>query len=181
MRRYRRGQGPWVSAFKDRRPLIHPGAFVDPSARVIGSVTIEDGASVWPMAVLRADSNEIRIGARAAILDLALVEAPEGHGVTVEEEAIISHGAIVHGALIQCGAIVGIGAIVLDGAVISPGAIVGAGALVPPGSRIPAESLVMGVPGKVIRLTTEEERQRTLKQVEELYNKSRLYMETSGR
>jgi carbonic anhydrase/acetyltransferase-like protein (isoleucine patch superfamily) len=148
---------------------------VDISARIIGDVVVEAGASIWPMAVLRADSDRIRVSRRAAVLDLALLEAPEGHPVVLEEEALVSHGAIVHGARIQSRAIVGIGAIVLDGAVVGRGSIVGAGAVVPPDTRIPPNSMALGVPCRVIRETSPEERERILGQIEELYLKSRRY------
>ena len=170
----RRGRAnPGITSFGTWVPTIHPGAFVDLSARIIGDVIVEAEASIWPMAVLRADSAQIRIGRRAAVLDLVLLEAPEGNPVVLEDEAIVSHGAIVHGARIESRALVGIGAIVLDGAVVSSGSIVGAGALVPPGAKIPPNSLVLGIPGRVIRETTPEERQRTLDQIEEIYLKSR--------
>ena len=165
----------YISAYRDKVPRVDADAFVDISARIIGDVTIEAEASVWPMAVLRADSAKIIIRRSAAVLDLALVEAPEGYPTTVNEESIISHGAMVHGATIQNRVLVGIGAIILDGAVISSGCIIGAGSLVSPRSHIPPNSMVLGIPGKVVRNTTEEERENILAQVEELYAKSRHY------
>lgn len=159
-----------------KKPEIHPQAFVDVSARVIGEVRLGQGSSVWPMAVLRADSGEITVEPRAAVLDLTLLEAPEGHPVVIEAEALVSHGAMVHGAHVHARALVGIGAIVLDGAEIGSGSIIGAGALVTPGARIPPNSLVLGSPGRVIRETTPQERQNIIEQVEELYRKSRGYM-----
>jgi carbonic anhydrase/acetyltransferase-like protein (isoleucine patch superfamily) len=162
---------PRITAYRDKTPVIHPKAHVDVSVRIIGDVKIGEGVSVWPMAVLRADSAEIRIEGHAAILDLVLLEAPEAHPIVVEEGAIVSHGAIVHGAKIQTGALVGIGAIVLDGALVSSGAIVGAGSLITPGTQVPANSLVLGVPGKVVRKTTLQERQSILNQLEEIHEK----------
>lgn len=164
-----------ITPFRDKYPDIHPDAFVDLSARVIGGVTIEEGANIWPMAVLRADSADIHIGRNAAILDLALIEAPAGHPVTIEEGAIISHRAVIHGARIQGNVLVGIGAIILDGAIIFSGSIIGAGCVVPPGAKISPNSLVMGMPGKVIRKTTGKERALILEQIHELYTKSLLY------
>jgi carbonic anhydrase/acetyltransferase-like protein (isoleucine patch superfamily) len=164
-----------ITPFRNKTPGIHPDAFVDRSARIIGDVTMEEGVSVWPMVVLRADSAAIHIGRNAAVLDLSLVEAPTGHPVTIAEEALISHRAVVHGAQVLGRVLVGIGAIILDGAVISSGSIIGAGSVVPPGTRIPPNSLVMGMPGKVVRETTEEERALILAQIKELYTKSRLY------
>jgi carbonic anhydrase/acetyltransferase-like protein (isoleucine patch superfamily) len=98
----------------------------------------------------------------------------------IGEEALISHRVVIHGAQVQKRALVGIGAIVLDGAVISSGSIIGAGAVIAPGTTIPANSLVMGTPGKVVRETTEEERAHILKQVQELYTKSRQYRLKEG-
>jgi carbonic anhydrase/acetyltransferase-like protein (isoleucine patch superfamily) len=133
--------------------------------------------SIWPMAVLRADAAHVIVGCRAAVLDLALLESPEGRPVRVEEKALVSHGAIVHGAVIESKALVGIGAIVLDGAVVGTGSIIGAGSLVTPRAQVPPNSLVLGVPGKVIRETTPQERQTIMDQLEELYQKSRQLMD----
>jgi carbonic anhydrase/acetyltransferase-like protein (isoleucine patch superfamily) len=169
-------RNPWISAYREKEPRIHPEAFVDVSARIIGEVRVEEGASLWPMAVLRADSAPIRIGRRAAVLDLSLLEAPEGHPVWVGEEALISHGAVIHGAQVESRALVGIGAIVLEGALISTGSLIGAGSLVTAGTHIPPDSLVLGIPGKVIRKTTPQEKQSLLDQIEELHRKSRFLM-----
>jgi len=169
-------RNPWISAYGDKEPQIHPEAFVDVSARIIGEVQVEEGASLWPMAVLRADSAPIRIGRRAAILDLSLLEAPEGHPVWVGEEALVSHGAVIHGARVESRALVGIGAIVLEGALISTGSLIGAGSLVTAGTHIPPDSLVLGIPGKVVRKTTPQEKQSLLDQIEDLHRKSRSLM-----
>jgi len=167
---------PLITAYDGHRPVIHAQAFVDVSARLIGRVHISPGASVWPMAVLRADDDEIRVQDRAAVLDLALLEAPEGLPVIIEEEALVSHGAMIHGAVVRARALVGIGAIVLDGAEIGAGAIIASGSLVTPRTKIPDHALVMGSPGKVIRETRPEERQAARAQITELYDKSRRYM-----
>lgn len=164
-----------ITPFCDKVPAIHPDAYIDRSARIIGDVIIEEGVSVWPLVVLRADSAPIYIKTSAAILDLSLVEAPTGYSVMIGEEALISHRAVIHGAHVQKRALVGIGAIVLDGAIISSGSIVGAGSVVKPGTRIPPNSLVMGMPGKIVRETTEAERALILEQIRELYSKSRRY------
>ncbi len=164
-----------ITAYEGKNPRIHGSAFVDVSARVIGDVVIEEGASVWPMAVLRADSAAILIGKYSSVLDLSLIEAPEGHPVLIEEEALVSHGAIVHGARVCSNALVGMGAIVLEGAVVSKGSIVGAGSLVVAGTLIPPYSLVMGIPGKIVRQTTPEEQEGIARQVGDLSRKAQLY------
>jgi carbonic anhydrase/acetyltransferase-like protein (isoleucine patch superfamily) len=107
---------PNLIPFRGKFPSVEKGVFVDPSSRIMGDVTLRSGVSVWPLAVLRADTEAIVIEENAAILDKALVEAPMGHGVLIEGDVIISHGAILHGCIIRRGALVGIGAIVLDGA-----------------------------------------------------------------
>ena len=161
-----------ISAFQGKEPRIAATARIDISARIIGDVILDEEVSVWPMAVLRADSGSIRLEPGSAVLDLALVEAPSGFDVTVGREAVVSHKAVIHGASIQPQALVGIGAIVLDGAVVSTGSIIGAGCVVPPGMVVPPGSLVLGLPGKVVRSTTPRERATIVEQAAELREKS---------
>ena len=166
----------FITSFCGKVPRIDPGAFVDFTARIIGDVTIQSGASIWPMAVLRADSSSIFIGEYSSVLDLALLEAPRGYPVTIEEASLVSHGAIIHGASIGRNVLVGMGAIVLEGVTISSGSIVGAGCLVPAGTLVPANSFMLGTPGRIIRGTTEKERQATKMQAQGLFQKSRTYL-----
>ena len=93
----------FISSFDAHRPRIADSAFVDISARIIGRVLIEENASVWPGAVLRADDEEIRIGKGSAVLDLCLLEAPHGHPIVVAPGALISHQACLHGAKVEAG------------------------------------------------------------------------------
>jgi len=129
----------YITGYEGKNPRIHCSVFIDISARVIGDVVIEEGSSIWPMAVLRADSADIYIGRRSAVLDHSLIESPEGHPVRIEEEVLVSHGAIVHGAHIYSNTLIGLGAIVLEGAIVSSGSIVGAGSLVVAGAHIPPQ------------------------------------------
>lgn len=168
-------QSPYISPFAGHHPCIHPDAFVDISARLIGRVVVEAGATVWPGAVLRADDEEIRVGAGSAVLDLCLLEAPAGRPVVVEPGALVSHTACLHGAVVCADALVGIGAIVLDGAVVGRGALVGAGALVAPGMQVPAGMLVLGQPAKVVRALTPSERENVRRHLAELRAKSEIY------
>ncbi len=165
-----------ITSFAGHAPDIASDAFVDRSVRVIGRVAIGAGASVWPGCVLRADDDSIELAAGAAVLDLALVEAPAGHPVHIGTGALISHKACVHGATIEPGALVGIGAIVLDGAVVGAEALVGAGALVPPGMVVPPGVLVLGQPARVKRDLTDTERQRARDQVAVVAAKARQYL-----
>jgi carbonic anhydrase/acetyltransferase-like protein (isoleucine patch superfamily) len=166
--------------FKGKSPRLEEGIFIDPSSRIIGDVILKSGASVWPLAVLRADSEAIVIGTNSAILDKALVEAPMGHRVIIEEDVIISHGAILHGATVRKGALVGIGAIVLDGAEVGRDCIIASGSVVPPGTRIPEGSLAMGIPAKVVRPLSEKEMTAKREQLAELKEKSAEYRKILG-
>lgn len=170
------GSNKYITGYEGRNPRIHHSIFIDISARIIGDVVIEEGASIWPMAVLRADSADIHIGRRTAVLDHSLIESPEGHPVRIEEEALVSHGVVVHGAHVYSNALIGIGAVILEGAIVSSGSIVGAGSLVVAGTYIPPNSLVMGAPGKIVRQTTPEEREGIVRQVEGLSRKARNYL-----
>jgi len=172
--RCRMERSAFITPFDGHFPKIAQSAYVDISARLIGRVSISDEASIWPGAVLRADEEEILIGAGSAVLDLSLLEAPKGHRIVVEG-ALISHHVCLHGAEVKAGALVGIGAIVLDGAVVEEGAIVGAGALVPAGARVPAGMLVLGQPAKPAREVKAEEKKNIYAQLADLQNKARMY------
>ena len=165
---------PFITPFGDHHPNIHPQAFVDRSARIIGQVDIQAGVSIWPGAVLRADEEAITIGQGSAVLDLALIEAPAGHPVVVEPGALVSHQACLHGAVVKSGALVGIGAIVLDGAIVGEGALVGAGALIPPGMEVPPHMLMLGQPAKPIRELKPAERENVKTQLADLAAKAKL-------
>ena len=167
----------FITPFNGQPPQIHASAFVDRSARVIGKVTLGENVSVWPGAVLRADDEEIVVGAGSAVLDLCLLESPHDHPVIIEPGALISHQVCLHGATVKSGALVGIGAIVLDGAVVGQGALVGAGALVPPGMQVPPGMLMLGAPAKPIRELKPAEIENIQAQLKELEEKSRIYLE----
>lgn len=165
-----------ISPFAGHHPQIDPTAFVDPSARIMGRVTLAPGATVWPGAVLRADEERIEVGQGSAVLDLALLEAPQGKPVIVEPGALVSHQVCLHGAIVQSGALVGIGAIVLDGAVVGAGSLVGAGAVVTPRMQIPPGVLVLGQPAQVVRELKPSEKAAVADQLADLAAKAKVYM-----
>lgn len=143
-----------------RKPHVDPDAWVDPAAQVIGDVTIEAGASVWPGAVLRGDQdNYVRLGRNSNVQDGAVLHPTPEYPCIVGDGVTIGHRAVVHACRIENDARIGIGAIVLNGAIVEAGAQVGAGALVPPGMVVPAGWLVMGVPAKPVREMSPEERE----------------------
>lgn len=142
-----------------REPRIDSGAFVAPTASVIGDVTLHADASVWYGAVLRGDVERITVGASANVQDNVTLHADPGFPVSVGERVSIGHNAVVHGATVGDDCLIGMGATVLNGAVIGAGSLVAAQALVPQGMTVPPGSLVAGVPAKVRRELTDEERQ----------------------
>lgn len=156
-----------IRSFENRRPRIHPRAFVHDSAEVIGRVVLGAGASVWPMTVLRGDVGAIMVGAGTNIQDLSMVHCAHGRPTRIGCGVTIGHSAVIHGSLIADGCLIGIGATVLECS-IGRECLVGAGALVPKGVRIPARSLVLGLPAKVVRPLTAAEL-RSLKQTAAVY------------
>ena len=136
---------------------IDKTVFIAEGARVIGDVQIARGTSVWYNAVIRADSNPVRIGERSNVQDNAVIHTNHNFGVEIGDNVTIGHGAIIHGCTIKNNVMIGMGAIILDGAVIEENSIIGAGALVAQGKVIPAGSLAFGNPHKLIRSLTEDE------------------------
>lgn len=150
-----------IRAYQGKTPRIAASAYIDPSAQVIGDVEIGERSSVWPNAVIRGDVNFIRIGEETNIQDNCVVHVDSGHFPTIVGNRVtVGHGVILHGCTVEDDCVIGIGAIVLNGAKVGRGSIVAAGALVPEGMEIPPNSVVMGVPAKVRREVTEEERKR---------------------
>ncbi|MGW7383560.1 gamma carbonic anhydrase family protein [Streptomyces sp. NPDC054794] len=140
-------------------PRIDETAFVAPTASVIGNVTLEAGASLWYGAVARGDCERISVAAGANIQDNVTLHADPGFPVTIGERVSVGHNAVVHGATVEDDCLIGMGATVLNGAVIGAGSLVAAQALVPQGMVVPPGSLVAGVPAKVRRELTAEERE----------------------
>jgi carbonic anhydrase/acetyltransferase-like protein (isoleucine patch superfamily) len=136
-------------------PDLSKAAFIAPNAIVLGEVTIGTGASIWYGAVVRADVERIIIGDRSNVQDGAILHGDPGKVTVLEADVTIGHRAVIHGAYIESGCLIGIGATILDGVVIGSGSIVGAGAVVT--KSVPPRSLVVGIPGKVIRQLSESE------------------------
>ena len=136
-------------SFEGKSPRIHPTAFIAPTATIIGDVTVEENASVWYNAVLRADFGPIVVGRGANVQDCAVVHVTPVNRVDIGAGATIGHTCVVHGATLGAEALVGNGATVLDGARVGAGAMIAAGALVTPGTKIPDGMLALGAPAKV--------------------------------
>lgn len=151
-----------VLAVAGREPDIDPSAFVASGARVIGAVTLGEGASVWYNAVLRGDSDSITVGAGSNLQDNVSVHVDASHPVVIGRDVSVGHNAVVHGCAIGDGSLIGMGSVVLSGAVIGEGCLVAAGAVVLEGTVVPPGSLVAGVPAKVRRALTDDEREGIL-------------------
>ena len=139
---------------------IHPTAFIHPAAFVCGDVTLGPRASVWPGAVIRADSAPITIGESSNVQDGVVIHVDPGLPCTIGARVAIGHRAIVHGATVEDDCLVAMGAIVLNRVVVGRGSLVGAGAVCSEGMVIPPNSLVLGVPGRIVRSVDETLRAR---------------------
>jgi carbonic anhydrase/acetyltransferase-like protein (isoleucine patch superfamily) len=147
-----------IYTLQDRRLQCHgSGHYIAPTASVIGSVVMEHESSIWFNAVLRGDNEPIVIGARSNIQDGSVLHTDEGVPLTIGSGVTVGHMVMLHGCTVGAGALIGIKAVVLNHAVIGAECLIGAGALVPEGKVIPARSLVIGVPGKVVRSLTDAE------------------------
>lgn len=138
-------------------PVDSGAAFVAENATLAGSVRLEEDSSVWYGAVLRADTGRIVVGAGSNVQDNAVLHTGPGLDVVLGRGVSVGHGAIVHGCMVGDGCMIGMNATVLNGAVIGPGCLIAAGALIPERAQIPAGSLVMGVPGRVVRPVSPEQ------------------------
>ncbi|MGA4799752.1 gamma carbonic anhydrase family protein [Streptomyces lavendulocolor] len=148
-----------ITAVGGKEPDVHPEAFAAPTSVVVGEVTMAAGSSVWYHAVLRADCGPIVLGAGSNVQDHCTVHVDPGFPVTVGERVSVGHNAVLHGCTVEDDVLVGMGATVLNGAHIGAGSLIAAQALVPQGMRVPPGSLVAGVPAKVKRELTAEERE----------------------
>ncbi|GAB2812926.1 gamma carbonic anhydrase family protein [Streptomyces daliensis] len=148
-----------IAGVGGREPKVDDEAYAAPTSVVVGDVTLGASSSVWYGAVLRGDCDAITLGAGSNIQDNCTVHADPGFPAHVGERVSVGHNAVLHGCVVEDDVLVGMGATVLNGARIGAGSLVAAHALVPQGMRVPPGSLVAGVPAKVKRELTEEERE----------------------
>jgi carbonic anhydrase/acetyltransferase-like protein (isoleucine patch superfamily) len=153
-----------IEPYLGTRPAIGRGVYIHPTAVLIGDVELGDDVSIWPMAVVRGDVNQVRIGARSNVQDGSVLHVSRpypgndtGWPLLVGEDVVIGHKVVVHGCTIGNRVLVGIGAIVLDGVVVEDDVMIGAGAVVTPGKRLESGGLYVGNPARRARELTEAE------------------------
>lgn len=156
-------------------PLAEQAAFVAPSADLCGEVTLGRDSSVWYGAVLRGDTGAIRVGDGTNIQDLACLHTGPGMDIVIGRGVSVGHSAVVHGCVIEDDVLIGMHATLLNGCHIGNGSIIAAGALVPENAQIPPGSLVMGIPGRVVRPVSPEQARGIRENREEYLHLARLH------
>ena len=154
------------------QPKVDPSCYVAPEAIIIGDVVIERGCSIWPYAVIRGDLSEVRIDEGSSIQEHCQVHGNPGKPTIIGKNVSVGHGAIIHAARIGDLVVIGMNSCILDDAEIGSGSVVGAGAVVRSGMKVPSGSLVVGVPGKIVRENDPTLKEAARKNAEE-YHKLR--------
>lgn len=144
-----------MSKYVFRPEQAHPSVWIAPNAIVVGDVHLAENVSVWFGAVIRGDTETLRIGARTNIQDLCMIHADPTFPVEIGEDVTVGHRAIIHGAKIGRLSLVGMGAILLNGVVVGEESLIGAGALLTEGKVFPPRSVILGSPAKVVRQVTD--------------------------
>ena len=145
-----------IKDFKGKSPAL-TGAYLAEDVTIIGEVVVKPGASIWYGTVLRGDMGEIYVGENTSIQDNSVAHCTEGMPTIIGANCVVGHNAILHSCIVEDRCLIGMGATLLDGCHIGEGSIVAAGAVVSPNKEIPPRSMVMGVPGRVVRTLSEEE------------------------
>ncbi len=153
-----------LRTFEQKTPVIGQGVYIDPTATVIGDVSLGQDSSVWPMAVIRGDVNAIHIGTSCSIQDGAILHVthdgpftPGGKALILGNNITIGHQAVLHGCTIEDTCLIGMGALILDGAHLQSQVLLAAGSVVPPGKTLKSGYLYLGNPAQAIRALTAEE------------------------
>ena len=146
-----------------KKPQINNTAFIADGAKVIGDVIMKSESSIWYNTVARADINQIIVGERTNIQDNSVLHLENDQGVIIGNDVTIGHNAIIHGCTIDDGALIGMGSIIMNGAIIGRGAVVGAGAVVTENMHVPGLGLVVGLPGKVVKILPEDTYDKNIK------------------
>lgn len=167
-----------IKPYKGIYPKIHPTAYIEESAQIMGDVEIGEYSSVWCNAVLRGDVHSIKLGKRTNIQDNCVLHGTRGvYPVILGDDITVGHNVTLHGCVVKSKCLIGMGSILLDGVEIGEESIVGAGALVTEKTVIPPRSLVLGMPAKVVRQLRDEEAARILKSAQNYIEYSKEHKE----
>lgn len=165
-----------IRSYRGVVPKISASAYIDHSAQVIGNVDVGERSSIWPNVTARGDVNTIRIGNDSNIQDNSCLHCDEGlFPLIIGDRVTVGHMVMLHGCTVEDDCLIGIGAVILNGARIGRGSVIAAGAVVPEGMEVPPGSMVMGVPGKVKRQLSDEERERFRQNARHYVAAARIY------
>lgn len=154
-----------VKSYRSALPQLHPTVRGAETAVVTGAVTLGPHVNLWYGAVLRGDMAPIEVGENTNIQDNAVLHCDLGRPCRVGRNVTVGHGAVIHSATVGDGCLVGMGATLLSGCSLGEGCVVGGGAVVPGNLHAPAGSLILGVPGRIVRGVTDAERAHALENV----------------
>ena len=169
-----------IKKFRGKSPIIPDSCYISESVDIIGDVTLGENVSLWFGTVIRGDMHHITIGARSNIQDNSVIHVTTDISPTrIRDEVTVGHNAIIHGATIEDRCLIGMGSIIMDDVVVGEGSIVGAGAVVPPNMIIPPRSLVVGLPAKIVRQTTDEELEMIIERAQHYIDFSQEYKNQS--
>lgn len=159
----------------DRKVTTHQNTFIAPSASLIGSVIVQEQASVWFNVVIRADNDTVEIGKGSNIQDGSILHVDPGYPISIGQNVTVGHKVMLHGCTIGDGALIGMNAVVLNGAKIGKGCLIGANALVTENMQVPDGSMVLGSPGKIVKALDEKTQASLLEGAKHYREKIALY------
>ena len=170
-----------IRSYQGRLPLIPASCYIDPSAQIIGDVTLGERSSVWMNAVLRGDVNAIRVGACSNVQDCAVLHGQRNlYPVIVGDWVTIAHNATVHGCVLEDAVLIGIGAVVLNNCRIGEGSLIAAGAVVPEGTQVPPRTLWAGVPARLRRELRDADHAKILEHAQNYLDYVEIYLKEPG-
>lgn len=166
-----------IYSLGERRVECRGNFFIAPDASVIGSVVLENEASVWFNAVVRGDNDLITIGENSNIQDASVLHTDPGIPLTVGRDVTVGHKVMLHGCTVGEGSLIGINSVILNGAVVGRECLIGANTLIAEGKEIPDGSLVLGSPGRVVRELSREQRGQIRENARHYVDNARRYRE----
>lgn len=176
---------PLIFAIGDKKPVIHPSAFIAPGAVVCGDVEVHENASIWYGCVLRADTNKIRIGKGSNVQDGSILHVDDprwgGLPVLIGENVLVGHKVMLHGCTIEDGGFVGMCATMLDGSVVKSGGFLAAGAFLTPGKTVPTGEMWAGTPARKFRDLKEGEDKMALLGAAHYIEEARIHRDALAR